>query len=375
MASKDIFDEPFDEGTLTKLEIFEKYFEEWLPTFILGNFNKPIQVFDLFAGIGYDKIGQEGSPIRILKIINKFRSVLENQNKKVCIYLNDSNHAKYEALLSNTENKIKELALDSLIQLKITKLAFIECLKLYNNELMKGCNLLFIDQNGFKEVNEEIFQYLIKLEITEFIFFLSSSHIHRFAAIPEVQKVHPKFDFEKIKTTSRKKVHNVICEEYQKYIPTSISSYLLIPFSIMKSDNNNVYGLIFVCKHPVAADKFLDTVWSKNPINGNANFDIDDDLGKIQEDLFEGKRLTKIESFQDMLKRKILKGEINANNKAYFFTLNSGHIHNHADQIVREMKRQKLIEYNGKSPLINYEQVIKKKRLLNFKVKNENNQN
>jgi len=29
MASKDIFEEPFDEGTLTKLEIFEKYFEEW----------------------------------------------------------------------------------------------------------------------------------------------------------------------------------------------------------------------------------------------------------------------------------------------------------------------------------------------------------
>jgi three-Cys-motif partner protein len=205
MANKDIFDDPFNEGTLTKLEIFEKYFEEWLPTFVMGNINKPIQVFDLFAGIGYDKIGQEGSPIRILKIINKYRNLIENSGKKICIYLNDSNLSKYEALSLNTQIKISEFTLDSIVQLKITNLTFIECLSLYNSELKKGCNLLFIDQNGFKEVNEEIFQHLIKLEITEFIFFLSSSHIHRFANIPEIQKIHPKFDFEKIKTSSRKK--------------------------------------------------------------------------------------------------------------------------------------------------------------------------
>lgn len=375
MASKDIFDDPFDEGTLTKLEIFEKYFEEWLPTFVMGNINKPIQVFDLFAGIGYDKIGQEGSPIRILKIINKYRNIIENSGKKVCVYLNDNNPSKYEALSLNTQTKLNEFALDSLVQLKVTNLTFIECLRLYNSELKKGCNLLFIDQNGFKEVNEEIFQHLIKLEITEFIFFLSSSHIHRFANIPEIQKIHPKFDFDKIKTSSRKKVHNVVCEEYEKYVPKSITSYGLFPFSIIKSDNNNVYGLIFVSKHIRGADKFLDTVWRKNPINGNANFDIDDDLSKIQPDLFEGKRLTKIEAFQNTLKEKILNGNLKNNSETYFFTINAGHIHSHADQIIREMKRQKLIDYESTSPLVNYEQIIKKKRVLEFKVKHENNQN
>ena len=289
--------------------------------------------------------------------------------------MNDNNPSKYEALSLNTQTKLNEFALDSLVQLKVTNLTFIECLRLYNSELKKGCNLLFIDQNGFKKVNEEIFQHLIKLEITEFIFFLSSSHIHRFANIPEIQKIHPKFDFEKIKTSSRKKVHNVVCEEYEKYVPKSIISYGLFPFSIIKSDNNNVYGLIFVSKHIRGADKFLDTVWRKNPINGNANFDIDDDLSKIQPDLFEGKRLTKIEAFQNTLKEKILNGNLKNNSEAYFFTINAGHIHSHADQIIREMKRQKLIDYESTSPLVNYEQIIKKKRVLEFKVKHENNQN
>lgn len=372
MASKDIFEEPFDEGTLTKLEIFEKYFEEWLPTFIMSTFPKPIQVFDFFAGEGYDINGTEGSPIRILNVINKFRGNLVKQNKKVSIYLNDSDSNKFKILKDNVENKINELTLKSFVKLSITNDSFKECIKKYDKELRNGCNLLFIDQNGFKEVNEEIFQYLINLDTTEFIFFISSSHIHRFAVLPEVQVVHPKFDFDKIRKTSRKKVHNIICEEYEKYVPHNISSYGLIPFSIMKSDNNNVYGLIFVSKHIRGADKFLDTVWHKNPINGNANFDIDDDLSKNQPDLFDGKRLTKIEAFQNLLTEKILRKEIKNNKDAFLFTLNRGHIHQHADQVIREMKRNNLINYDSKSPLINYEQAIKNRRIINFRIINEN---
>jgi hypothetical protein len=224
-------------------------------------------------------------------------------------------------------------------------------------------------------VGEEEFQYLISLDTTEFIFFISSSHIHRFAQIPEVQKVHPKFNFDKIRNATRKKVHNIICEEFEKYVPRDISSYGLFPFSIMKSDNNNVYGIIFVSKHIRGADKFLDTVWHKNPINGNANFDIDDDLSKIQPDLFDGRRLTKIEFFQHQLKVKILSGEITNNNDAYLFAINNGHIHQHADQIIRDMKRQRLITFQGKSPLVNYEQTIKNGRILDYSVLNENNKN
>lgn len=369
MPSKNLFDEPFDEGTLTKLEIFEKYFEEWLPTFINSKYNKPIQVFDFFAGIGYDKSGQEGSPIRILKVIDKFRGKLVKNNKKVKIYLNDSDPKKYEDLVSNINNKVIACSLNSFVDLKITNKTFQDCLKIYQNELSNGCNLIFIDQNGFKEINEKTFQYLIQLKTTEFMFFISSTHIHRFAKLPEVQRIHPKFDFQKIMNTHRKKIHNVICDEYHKYLPKNIKSYAIIPFSIIKNDNNNVYGLIFVCKHIRGADKFLNIVWQKNPINGNANFDIDDDLTKNQLHLFNGKIPTKIEKFQSELKEKILNGEIKNNREAYIYTINQGHIHKHAYEIIRQMKKEKLIHYDSPSPLINYEQIFKNKRILNFKVK------
>jgi len=45
MASKDLHDEAFDEATITKLEIFEKYLEAWLPTFIMAGFQE-VNIYD-----------------------------------------------------------------------------------------------------------------------------------------------------------------------------------------------------------------------------------------------------------------------------------------------------------------------------------------
>ena len=35
MAVKDLHDKPFDQGTLTKLEIFERYTQAWIPVFAM----------------------------------------------------------------------------------------------------------------------------------------------------------------------------------------------------------------------------------------------------------------------------------------------------------------------------------------------------
>lgn len=368
MPVKDIFDKPFDEGTIVKLEIFEKYFEEWLPTFIMGPYSKLIQIFDLFAGSGYDKNNIPGSPIRILEIINKHKANLISKSKKVFLFLNDLDKNKIEQLRINVDAKVKELSLVSFVEIKFTSSNFRECLGQYSNKLNNGCNLIFIDQNGFKEVNEKVFHFLISLDTTEFLFFISSSYIHRFADSPEVQKHHPKFDFEKIKSSSRRLVHNIICEEYYKYIPSSVTSFLLIPFSIMKDDKNNVYGLIFVCKHPLAADKFLHIVWNKNLINGNANFDIDEDLQKNQLHLFYGKQPTKIESFQNKLRESILTEKIKNNKGAYFFTLNQGYISQHANEEIKRMKKENKITFQSPSSLVNYDKVVKENRILEYKL-------
>ena len=64
----DLHRHPFDEGTITKLEIFEAYTKEWLPVFVMSSYQH-IYIFDLFAGTGRDQKGVAGSPVWILQQI------------------------------------------------------------------------------------------------------------------------------------------------------------------------------------------------------------------------------------------------------------------------------------------------------------------
>ena len=48
---KDLHEKPFDEGTLKKLDIFEAYTKQWLPTFIMNNYESDIYIFDLFIPV------------------------------------------------------------------------------------------------------------------------------------------------------------------------------------------------------------------------------------------------------------------------------------------------------------------------------------
>ncbi len=95
MASKNLHDKPFSEETIMKLEIFEDYAQAWLPTFIMQK-TPVIQIFDFFAGTGYDKLGIAGSPIRLLNRILEQRGHIFNNNVKINIFLNEFEPNKKE---------------------------------------------------------------------------------------------------------------------------------------------------------------------------------------------------------------------------------------------------------------------------------------
>jgi hypothetical protein len=113
----------------------------------------------------------------------------------------------------------------------------------------------------------------------------------------------------------------------------------------------------------------LNIAWSRSPINGNANFDIDDDSKKQQLDMFAGKKLTKIEKFKENVRAKILAGEIKNNFDALNFVHEEGHIGKHAAECLREMKRNGELYYEGTSPLVTYENVFKNNRIVHYLIK------
>jgi three-Cys-motif partner protein len=288
MGYKDLHDEPFDEGTITKLEIFEDYAQAWIPTFLMSNFFSEIYIFDFFAGTGYDKNGVPGSPIRILTKLKEQVGHIFLKKAKVVLVLNEyepqKNEQKKFQLLQNAceeyLNNNKDLR--RAIKVEYFNQDFQELFPRMIDKIRMFPSLVYIDQNGVKFLSDKYFLELEKTKTTDFLYFLSASYIWRFGNTKEF-KEHISIDVEKAKTDPYKFIHKNILDQLRNRLPND-SKLKLYPFSIKKG--TNIYGIIFGASHPRAVDKFLTVTWGKNAQNGQADFDIYDDSLKSQLDLF-----------------------------------------------------------------------------------------
>jgi len=361
---KDLHEKPFDDGTITKLEIFERYAERWIPTFIMSG-HKNIYIFDFFAGTGYDLNNVSGSSIRILKQLERFAHDIIEKNSKIHLYLNEYDGEKFQKLKDSCQAYIANSEiLEQIVKVYYFNEDFSKLFKIVLPKIEKYPSLVYLDQNGIKFSSDDYFLEIVRLEQVDFLYYISSSYIWRFGDTEEFKKSVP-FDIEKIKSNQYKDIHRSVLEQLRNKLPkdTKISLY---PFTIKK--DSGIYGIVFGTSHILAADKFLSIVWKENPINGEANFDIDDDNSKNQLDLFDSGKLKKVEKFKLSLRKEILNKNIRTNQEAYDYTLGQGHISSHARDEVSLMKKEKLIYYQGKSPLINYEKVYKEKRIISYEV-------
>ena len=343
--AKDINKEPFDETTLTKLEIFEQYLVAWLPVFIQTPHTDEVMICDFCAGSGQDSKGELGSPLRILHTIEKYRDHIFEKNITIHVVLNEAKPRKFVEL----QNAVRENFDQNMWREKVTvKCCNDEFQVLFGNlysKLQRQPNLLFIDQYGIKEVTTEVFQKLVALKKTDFLFFMSSSYMKRFAKKPDFKAHFPDIDSSLFVNAKHEDVHRIMLNYYKDKIPAD-NRTRLYPFTLKKGAN--IYGLIFGSKHPLGVEKFLGLAWDQNKINGEANFDIDDDISKQQPMLFsEMERPTKREAFQVRLEEFINdRGEV-TNRDVYDFTLDRGHPTAHARESIARLRRENKIECDG----------------------------
>lgn len=362
MPIKNLHEDPFDESTIAKLEMFEDYAQEWIPTFVMQGV-ATICIFDFFAGTGYDKNGIAGSPIRILQKIKEQVIPIFQKKVKVVVYLNELNRKKFESLKKACADYLDE---NDHVGRAVEIQYFNEDFEILFPKLLSIINqfpsLVYLDQNGIKFLSEKYFLELERTTQTDFLYFVSASYIWRFGESEEF-KVHLDIDMTEAKKNPYKFIHRSIIEQLRKKLPAN-TKLRLHPFSLKKGAN--IYGIIFGASHPRAVQKFLDVAWKRNAVNGEANFDIDDDELKGQGSLFDAPQLTKIQTFKADVREKILAKEIVNNFQLYDYALQEGHLGSHAADELREMKKKGEISYEGTSPLVTYEQVYKMKRKVDY---------
>jgi len=201
---------------------------------------------------------------------------------------------------------------------------------------------LIIDQCGVDEVSDAIFKELIGLPTTDFIFFLSSSTLHRFRDHPaikqKIQKPEDSYD-----------VHREAFEYYRKLVAQG-DRVFLGRFSIRK--RSNIYGLIFGSRHPLGIHKFLQVAWANDEIAGEANFDIERENIASNEMIlpFEEMRPNKIREFEAELEEALRTGKMQSEADVVRFCIEAGMTCQHSTPVLKKLKSQGVIELNFQVP-------------------------
>lgn len=363
MPILDLHEKPFDKNTTIKLEIFEEYLRHWLPTFLHNPKVCTINICDFFAGPGYDLSQKPGSPLRILKVLEEYQDLIIQKRIKITILLNEKDKEKFNQLEMVVNQAIKDMPhpLQNLINARFFCEDFQKIFEKVKPGLLQGPNLFFFDQNGIKHITKDFIMDLESFQATDYLFFISSEFFLRF----DTYKIFfPDFNIDKSEIR-RKDIHREIAAQYRNVLPPD-SKTQLFPFSIKK--NHRVYGLIFGSKHLRGVEKFLTVAWDKNKINGEANFDIDDDT---QMSLFGS--ITKLQKFENDLIGFAESKKLFTNQDILHYTLENGFMPKHANKILKKMKEGGILEHFSHSK-VGFQQVYKNKDIVTFKVKQWANQ-
>jgi len=327
---------PFDDATKVKLRLYRLYLREWLPVFLARKtpFRQVVNIFDFFSGPGRDSTGEPGSPLIAVQEVFKHRGLILSGGFKVRLYLNELDKAKFQQL-SETLSSEKS---NSHLEIVFSNRDFQEAFELWHPLMDEAANLLFLDQQGIKQVTDSVFRRVATTPVTDFLFFIASSFFLRFwdhESFRNYIKI-PREEIHKVKPSG---IHRVVVDYYRSLAPEK-TPYYLAQFSIKKG--SNFYGLVFGSGHSLGIEKFLITAWNLDKERGEANFDIDDDrITPGQGHLFpEMARPKKTRGFEADLRSRIGSGDLATNHQIFRHTLSKGFLPRHAREIIAKLMRE-----------------------------------
>lgn len=336
---KTFFDDGFGDVTFTKLEIYEKYLQEWLPVPLSGRMRvNAACVYDLFCGPGKDSNGNSGSPLIARKVLYKNTELLRNSNVPTNLIFNDYNVEHISDLKKELGADIHNQKGESLATIEYHSEEFDSFFPTVLQRLDGKANLLFIDQFGAIAIKEEIFKTLSQHKQTDVLFFIATNWFRRFSDRPESKDWN--FSKEDISKVDYNHIHRFMADHFRGLIGDN--DYYVAPFSLKKGAN--IYGLVFASHSPKGVEKFLKVAWSLDPHTGEANFDIDNEgVSKDQVLLFDARKVTE---YQEELESKILNEEFDTDSDIYLHMLRSGFLNKlHTRPVVGKLIKGSLIEF------------------------------
>jgi len=338
-----------------KVDYYQKYLSRYLSIMSVAKNIKEVNIFDVFCGRGVYADGGLGSPIRTVQTTKEVRAN-HPSNKQFNLYFNDAEIA----FVKQVKKYINEHYPDYKDFCNIMYL----CAPA-ENLFEKLCdflpktgfctrNFLFVDPYGYKDINKQTFQRLMRNQNTEMLLFLPISFMHRFT--------HYAFNEDANNGALRLREfiehffpadHKIRSEEpmdVKEYIDAlseafSFNGKYYTSSYFIERDSRNYFALFAICNNLLGLEKAVETKWSLDEEDGQGFRQPDKSM---QLNLFAEifKEENKKEHFEE-LKTMILSflAECEKNNgEIYRFVLRRGYLPKHANAVLRHLQDNKMIK-------------------------------
>jgi len=284
--------------TEIKLMLYKQYLQNYLLILLNSAYTNTIHIYDLFCGKGETEDGQVGSAlISVKQAISSACSY--TKSKRIVVHLSDKNKAFCEGL----KLKLASIAIPSNIEVSIQCKEFKDEVSniISRHDHEKNSKVLFfIDPYGYKDTPPETLLDLKQNPNTEIMLFLPVSFIYRFIDSPQSNPTLDKWKtFMSIsgRPTDLSIIVDLITSRFSR------AGFYSGSFILNNQQNSNKYAIFFVSSNVYGLEKFNETKWAIDPIEGSQmcrNF-----TGEVIPSIAEEWRLASLDRLSNSIKEHI----------------------------------------------------------------------
>jgi|688.fasta_scaffold219925_2 three-Cys-motif partner protein len=326
-----------------KVRLLGEYLKRYLNIISNDGYTERIKIYDLFCGEGLYENNGEGSPLVILRAVKDihFINVTKvNKMPKIDCQFNDLDIDKVQKV----EKVVKEKSLyyPNFGEIKYTTNDYLREVKELSEILPKLKNqkaFIFIDPYGYKHIKASDLKSLLAKGNAEVLLFLPTQFMYRFDinGTPEalIDFIEELTEYKNWKETdSVWGFIDQLKEAFRNYLGLK---FYVDTFSIQK-DPSTVFCLFFFSSHIKGFEKMLEAKWEIDTEQGKGwNF-----TGNQPSLFFDHKTNLLEEKLKSFLKKERTNGEI------YEFTLRSGYLTKHTNEIFYNWQQSGKLEVSAK---------------------------
>jgi three-Cys-motif partner protein len=312
-----------------KVELYGSYLAKYLNIIARDGYTKKIYIYDLFCGEGIYDNGGKGSPVIALETVQNNFGAKPYFCPNMKVLFNDLSTEKIEKLKTITQS----LTIPEKCKVDFSSQDYNIVLSQVVSELKKFTNekaVVFIDPYGYKEIKIENIKHILEGKKTEVLLFLPCQFMFRFANSAKDDSTGGKEHLHKF-------IHEVFGEDVPDFknsldfidglkdgFKQYLKNYYVDTFTLER-EKGQFFALYFFTSHIKGFEKMLETKWELDESQGRgfhfeksgtlfSSTETNDWEGKLREFISSGKKY---------------------NGDVYEFTLHSGFLPKHSNQILK----------------------------------------